>query len=109
MKHLVAILLLSCAVAHAAPTLEDIATSPETFAVCKTLDIASTAYILEHGIGYESNPLVAWSLRIGGYGPLILVSTGIYFWLKHLDNKPATAAVNLITCGVVVHNLLMIP
>jgi hypothetical protein len=95
---------------YAAPTLEEVAESPETFLVCKTADILSTAYIIEHGIGYEANPLVAWSFHIGGYGPLILVSGLIYWWMKeHEDEKFAIVVANGVTCGVAVSNLLLIP
>lgn len=100
-----------CVIAKA-DVLEDvakeIATSPETFAVCKTVDIASTAYLLGRGFT-EANPIVAWSLKVGGYMPLILVSVGLYMWLKKLDSPQTTAAVNVVTCGVAAHNLLLIP
>jgi hypothetical protein len=96
-----------------AGTLEDAATSPDTFAVCKTVDIASTAYLLEHGLVTESNPIVAWSLRIGGWAPLVFASIGIYWAMEKFKDepgaKPATAIANGVTCGVAAHNLLLIP
>ena len=93
----------------ASPTLEEVATSPETFAVCKTADILSTIYILAHG-GVENNPIVAWSVHVGGYAPLILVSGAVYWWMKtHEEARLAIAAVNAVTCGVAVHNLTQIP
>jgi hypothetical protein len=99
--------------ACSAGTLEDVATSPNTFAVCKTVDIASTAYLLEHGLATEANPLVAWSLKIGGYAPLVFASIGIYWLMEKFKDapgaKPATAVANVATCGAAAHNLLLIP
>jgi hypothetical protein len=112
MKYLVALLLVFSLSAQATPSLEEIATSPETFAVCKTVDIASTAYLLGHGF-VESNPLVAWSMNIGGYVPLIAVSYGIYWAMKKFKDEPgaktATAIANGATCFVAAQNLLLIP
>ena len=99
--------------ACAAGPLEDVATSPDTFAVCKTVDIASTAYLLEHGLATEANPLVAWSLRIGGWAPLVFVSIGIYWAMEKFKNapgaKPAIALANGVTCIAATQNLLLLP
>jgi hypothetical protein len=96
-----------------AETLEDVVTSPKTFAVCKTLDITSTAYLLEHGLATEANPLVAWSLKIGGYAPLVFVSIGIYWAMEKYKEvegaKTGTAIANGVTCGVALKNLALIP
>lgn len=96
-----------------AGTLEDVATSPTTFAVCKTVDIASTAYLLEHGLATEANPLVAWSLKVGGWAPLVFVSIGIYWAMQKFKDQPgaktATAVANGVTCLAATKNLLLIP
>lgn len=89
-------------------TVEEVVTSPTTFAVCKAADIATTAYIIEHGIGYESNPIVAATLS-HGYIPLIALSVGLWYLLKEYNNPVATAGANIVTCGVAAHNLLLIP
>lgn len=93
--------------------LEDVVTSPKTFAVCKTVDIASTAYLLEHGLATEANPIVAWSLRVGGYAPLVFASIGVYWLMEHFKNEPgaktATGIVNGTTCLVATQNLLLLP
>lgn len=107
-KILLSLLLAVSLSSQAAPTLEEVATSPETFAICKAIDIASTSYIITNGIGYEANPIVA-PLIAHGYFPFILVSTGIYWALKHFNNKPAIVAANAGTCFVAAHNLMMIP
>ena len=95
-----------------AGALEDVATSPTTFAVCKTVDIASTAYLLEHGLATEANPLVA-PLIAHGYIPLIAVSLGIYWMMKHFKDQPgaktATAVANGVTCLAATQNLLLLP
>jgi hypothetical protein len=113
MKKLLCTLLLAAASLTPAQAQTEqaveILTSPETFAICKAADMASTAYLLSHGLAIEANPLVAWSLSVGGYIPLIAVSAGIYYALKHLDNPVATGAANAVTCTVAAHNLLLIP
>ena len=105
---LIALAMLFSSVVSAAPTLEEIATSPETFAVCKTVDIASTAYALRTGIGVENNSLVA-PLIAHGYFPLFLFSLGIY-WVMHKGyTTPTTNMIaNGATCGVALSNLLII-
>lgn len=100
--------LLAAANAFAAPTLEEVATSPETFAVCKAADIGTTAYILSHG-GVENNPIVAWSLKIGGYAPLVFVSIGIYWAMTKWGTPVTNIIANGATCGVAIHNLTQIP
>ena len=97
----------------AAGTLEEVATSPDTFALCKTVDIASTSHLLEHGLATESNPLVAWSLKVGGWAPLVFVSISIYWAMEKFKDqpgaKPATAVANGVTCLAATQNLLLIP
>jgi hypothetical protein len=100
--------LLLIANAFATPSLEEIATSPELFAVCKAADVISTAYVIEHGIGVEANPIVT-PLIAHGYIPLILVSYGMYRLIKWLNNPGATLGANVATCAAAVNNLLLIP
>ena len=103
----IALALFTCR-AIAAPSLEDVATSPTTFAACKAADIGTTAYILSHG-GVENNPIVAWSLRIGGYAPLVFVSIGIYWAMTKWGTPVTNTFTNVATCGVAIHNLMQIP
>ena len=105
-KSIAAILLFLTTLAVA--EVPELMTSPETFAVCKAVDIASTAYIISNGIGVEANPIVA-GLLSHGYFPLIAVSIGLYLLLKHFDDPVATGVANVVTCGVGIHNLLLIP
>lgn len=108
MKYLVALLLAFSFSAQATPSLEEIATSPETFAVCKAADVITTAYVIEHGIGVETNPIVA-PLIAHGYIPFILVSYGMYRLIKWFNNPGATLGANIATCAAAVNNLLLIP
>ena len=110
MKRLALILLavMALAVVEVPEVVTDVVTSPETFAVCKALDIGTTAYLISHGLAVEANPIVAATLA-HGYFPIIAISVGIYFLLKHYNDPVATGFANVVTCGVGVHNLLLIP
>jgi hypothetical protein len=105
-KTIAAVLLFLTTLAVA--EVPELMTSPETFAVCKAVDIASTAYLLSQGGFVEANSIVAGSLA-HGYFPLIAFSVGLYFLLKHLNDPVTTGVTNVVTCGVGVHNLLLIP
>jgi len=91
-----------------ADTIENIVSSPETFIACKALDIASTSYVITHGIGYEANPIVAPLIANGNF-PLILLSAGVYWLMKKIENPKANSAVNILTCAAAVNNILLIP
>lgn len=108
MRKIILLLLLVISLSGRAIELEEVAASPETFLVCKTLDIASTSYIISHGIGYEANPIVA-PLITNGYLPLVLLSAGVYWLLKQTNDNTTTTLANVMTCGVAIHNLLLIP
>jgi hypothetical protein len=94
--------------AFAAPSLEDVAKSPNTFVACKAVDIASTAYLLRTGVGVEGNPIVA-PLIAHGYFPLFLVSVGIYWVMTKFTTPTSNVVINGVTCAVAAHNLLLIP
>ena len=88
---------------------EDVVSSPTTFAICKAADIASTAYLLENHLAVEGNPLVAELLQ-SGYFPLIILSVGIWWFMKeHPEQKVANTAANVVTCVVAANNILLIP
>lgn len=84
-----------------------IATSPTTFGVCKALDVASTMYIVQNGIGYETNPWMA-ALMEHGFLPLVAVSYGVYWWINQFSDPTTTLIANAITCPVALHNLTLI-
>lgn len=100
--------VMALAVVEVPETVTEVVTSPTTFAVCKALDIGTTYYLISHGLAVEANPIVAATLA-HGYFPLIAISVGIYFLLKHYNDPVATGIANVATCGVGVHNLLLIP
>lgn len=107
MRLLIGLLLCLSLTARADDWLSDAATSPDTFAVCKGVDIASTAYIIHTGIGHEANPLMR-ALLSHGYFPMIAFGAGIWWWLDQVDNPEATLSANAVTCGVAAHNVLLI-
>ena len=109
MRRFVFSILLLLSFAAPAQTLEEVVTSPTTFAVCKVVDVVSTIHLLSVGGFVEANPIVAWSMSVGGYVPLIAVSVGLWYLLKELNNPYATGIANIVTCGVAVHNLTLIP
>jgi hypothetical protein len=95
--------------AQAAPSLEEVVTSPDTFAVCKAVDISTTAYGLGHGM-VETNPVMAHWIQAAGWGPIILLMGGVYWLLKQEETpKPFIAGINVGTCAVAAHNLLILP
>ena len=97
-----------------AGTIDEVATSPDTFAVCKTVDIASTIYIVNSGIGYEANPLMAGLMHASVAAGLpwvlpIAASYGVYMLLQQVNDPTTTAIANGITCGVAASNLMLLP
>jgi hypothetical protein len=85
-----------------------VVTSPTTFAVCKTVDVASTAYLRDKGLAVEANTIVR-PLIANGYFPLIALSIVVWWLLDDLNSKPVTTVANVVTCGVAAHNLMLIP
>lgn len=94
-------LLAGCA------TIKEVAASPETFAVCKAADVATTAIALSSGHFVEANPL-AKVLLAHGYFPLIAVSVGMYLIIKHYNDERLTMAANAVTCPIAAHNLFLL-
>jgi hypothetical protein len=107
MKKFIFAICLLFAFSTQAQQIEEIAVSPTTYAVCRTADILSTYYLLQHGF-VEANPIVQASLA---YGWLPLIISGIVVWyiLDKYKNDDATLALNIVTCGVAMRNILLIP
>ena len=101
--------LMACSIGANAGTVEDIVTSPTTFAACKAVDVVSTIHLLSIGGFVEANPIVAWSISVGGYVPLIAVSVGMWYLIKEVNDPVATGIANVVTCAVAGHNLTLIP
>jgi hypothetical protein len=108
MKWLLA-LLLAFNLSAKAGTIEEVATSPTTFAVCKAADVASTMYLINSGIGHEANPAMA-SLMTGPlqWLPFIALSYGIYRLVVYINNPATTVVANGVTCAAAASNLLLI-
>jgi hypothetical protein len=81
-----------------------VAKSPTTFAVCKTVDVASTMYGIHTGKLIEMNPIV----KALGYPGLIVLSVALYEIIKAANNPPLTVAANVVTCPVAAHNLVLL-
>lgn len=97
---LLAILLLSsCA------TVQSVAESPTTFAVCKTVDVATTAYALNSGHFREANPILKPFIGPHHFVPLIAFSFALWWVIQKLNEPKLTMAANAITCGVSAHNI----
>lgn len=106
LRRLVAVAILGLSLAGCA-TLKDVATSTNTFAVCKTADVLTTATALSRPGFVESNPLIKATLA-HGYFPLIALSVGLWYLLTYVDSPVATAATNTITCGAAANNAFLL-
>ncbi len=109
MRALALATLMTCSLGASAGTVEDIVTSPTTFAVCKAVDVVSTIHLLSVGGFVEANPIVAWSMSVGGYVPLIAASIGLWYVIKEANNPYVTGFANVVTCAVAGNNLALIP
>lgn len=88
-------------------TISEVASSTDTFAVCKGLDVATTMIALGTGVGVEANPAMAALLQ-HGYIPVIALGFAVWWLLDELNDPTTTTVANVITCGVVVNNLMVI-
>jgi hypothetical protein len=113
MRAILAALLITLSLSVPAQTVgevvTDVITSPTTFAVCKAVDVVSTIYLLSVGGFVEANPIVAWSMSVGGYVPLIAASIGLWYVIKEANNPYVTGFANVVTCAVAGSNLALIP
>lgn len=105
MKRLLIALLLSSLMGCA--TIQPIAESSDTFAVCKSVDVLTTAYGLGTGMFVEKNPLVA-SLLGHGWIPFVAISVALWYVIDKYNEPKVTMVANAITCPVAAHNLLLI-
>ena len=87
--------------------------NPNTFAVCSTLDVASTIVALESGL-VEANPLIAGVINSGGY-PLLIALNVVVIWLMyryHQKSKQGSEFPIVIgsglRCGAAIHNVLLL-
>lgn len=104
MKRLLIVLLFSLS---GCATVQPIAESSDTFVVCKTVDIVTTAYGIGTGMFIEKNPIVA-SIIGESFFPLIALSFVIWYALDKYNNPKATMVANAITCPVAAHNVFLL-
>ena len=76
--------------------------SRELAVVCQAADAGTTYYALTHG-AVEVNPILA---GLGPWGIVALKAFLAYaLWVYHEEiGKPTTTLINVMTCGVAVHN-----
>lgn len=101
---LILLLLSGCA------TLQDVAVSPNTTAVCSAADVATTAFALHHG-AVESNPVIKLLLKpFGIFGYAAFSGFIVYEIYEHYKEIPPAemGAVNGIRCGAAISNLRFI-
>lgn len=98
---LLALVLTGCA------SLRETAESTDTFAACKALDVATTAYGVKTGLLVEKNPLVS-GLIGQGVLPFAIISFAVWMLIDHINNKHLTMGLNVATCPIAAHNLLLI-
>lgn len=101
------LLLIAVFMFSGCTTMQNVATSPTTFAVCKAADVTTTAIALKSGMFAEGNGIVAATLS-HGYFPLILISYGLYKLIDYVNDPVATATANVITCGAVLNNSILL-
>lgn len=102
---LICSLLLGCA---SMEPVKEVASKKEVFAACKTVDVLTTAHILNAG-GVEVNPVMKWIMGGGtALGPLIIVSAAIVAAVWWVDTPEVTMAANAVTCPVAGHNIWQI-
>jgi len=106
---LFAVLVGGCAsIQSVTDTAPDVAKSKTTFAVCKTLDVATTMYALNTHRFVEANPILKSFIGPGNFFPLIAYSVALYYLVDRLNHPSVTLAGNAITCGQVAQNVLVL-
>lgn len=85
-------------------TVRDVATSPDTLAVCKAADVATTAQALHSGHFVETNRML---VALGGAHsafPAAVVGVVLWYVVKNAATPGATAAANGVTCAAAAIN-----
>ena len=94
----------------------DAATSPKLLAGCAAADVLTTAYAVHVGIAREANPLLAKAVNAHHFLPLLLAKfayVGVIWWVyeQYRESQLIKAGVGVtsaVTCGVAIHNALLI-
>lgn len=84
--------------------------SKKGFAACKTADVASTVAAIEVTGAKEANPIIAAVMKKAGYFGLIGIAAMVVWLVYENDAHDETTqgVVNVATCGVAVHNLMLL-
>ena len=98
---LLVVLLTGCA------TVMDSAKSPDTFATCKAVDVATTVVGVSSGAFPEANPLMA-KLLSHGYMPFILLSIAMWYVIDRVNEPALTIGANAVTCPIAARNVWLL-
>lgn len=107
MRRTLAALLLVFTLSGCA-TIQEVASSKETFVACQVLDTATT-YVGISKVGLmEGNPIVAALLK-HGWLPFIAFKVALVWIVYEADfSPPAQTAANVVACLPVVHNAILL-
>jgi len=98
MKKAIAALTLAFSLTGCA-TMQEVASSKETFVACQALDTVTTYVALTSKVGFvEANPIVAALLK-HGWLPFIGFKVALIYIVYNADlSPPAQTAVNVVAC-----------
>lgn len=99
------LLILLAILLHGCATVEKVSESTDTFAICKSADVLTTAAGLNSGKFVESNPVLKPFIGPHHIFPLIAFSLLMWTALDHFNEPKLTQGANAVTCGVAAHNL----
>jgi hypothetical protein len=104
MKRTLAALALVCTLTGCA-TIQTVASSKETFAVCQAVDAVTTYVALTSKIGFiEGNPIMAALLK-HGWLPFIGFKVFLVWAVYQIDfSPPAQTVANVVACAPGVWN-----
>ena len=107
MKRTLAALLLVLTLSGCA-TIQEVASSKETFVACQVLDTATT-YVGISKVGLmEANPIVAALLK-HGWLPFIAFKIALVWIVYEANFSPTTQTVaNVVACAPGIHNAILI-
>ena len=104
-RRLVCLCIILSLIVGGCATAQKVVTSPESFVVCRAVDVTSTIGLLSIG-GKELNPVLAPLLK-AGYGPFIVLELLITIGIMHLwddFSPPQKMLMNGISCAPALWN-----
>lgn len=107
MRRMLAALALAFTLSGCA-TVQEVASSKETFVVCQVLDTATT-YVALSKVGFiEGNPLMAELIK-RGWLPFIGFKVALVWLVYKIDfSPPVQTAVNVMACAPGIYNATLL-